>query len=277
MKLISWDVGIKNLAYCIIDYDLNNKNKNILHWNIINLIDDNEHCYISSCKRAVIKSCTYYEKNIFWCEKHESIYNTLLNKENNNNNVLSKPTSIKHINCLNINVDVLRASLINKLDIIILPLIYSEKINYVIIENQPAMRNPRMKAIADTLYCWTLIRGINDSRIIKSIHLISPSNKLKQYAEELMNAENKYKSTKLKSIEVVNEYFTKNKMDIWKNYLNEYIKKDDLCDTLLQGFYWIDRCIDETNKINERIKKQKNKKVKSVKSVKNKKLIDNVL
>ena len=34
-KYIGWDIGIKNLSYCIID-----ETYNILDWNIINLIDD---------------------------------------------------------------------------------------------------------------------------------------------------------------------------------------------------------------------------------------------
>jgi hypothetical protein len=36
MKLLSWDVGIYNLSYCILD-----ENKKIIDWNIINLVDEN--------------------------------------------------------------------------------------------------------------------------------------------------------------------------------------------------------------------------------------------
>ena len=35
MKLMSFDVGIKNLAYCIMEYD--GVKLNIIDWNIINL------------------------------------------------------------------------------------------------------------------------------------------------------------------------------------------------------------------------------------------------
>ena len=40
MKILSWDVGIINLSYCIIEYDESTKAKNIFKWGIINLIDE---------------------------------------------------------------------------------------------------------------------------------------------------------------------------------------------------------------------------------------------
>ena len=40
-KIISWDIGIKHLAYCIMDYNPNNKNQpfNIYHWGLIDLLE----------------------------------------------------------------------------------------------------------------------------------------------------------------------------------------------------------------------------------------------
>jgi len=273
MKLISWDIGIKNLAYCVIDYDyIKNTSetvtcyesiKNIIEWDIINVVPDCDHCYKTNCKKPASFKCYYYGKSVKWCLKHDSIYNKLFELDRTcNSNNLSKKMSIKTINCININIDVLRMSLIQKLDRIILPLIKKYSINYSLIENQPAMRNPRMKAIADTVYTWFLIRGIVDSKIIKSIHFISPSNKLKEYADELTKSDNKYKSTKMKSISVVNDYFNTIKLSNtssntssmikWIKHLEKFNKKDDLCDTLLQGYYWIDK-----NKPIDNLKKSK--------------------
>ena len=78
--------------------------------------------------------------------------------------------------------------------------------NIVCIENQPAFKNPTMKAISDVLYTWFMIRGliekdITDSKISK-ITFFAPSNKLKitdkteDIADEIENAGNKYKKTK---------------------------------------------------------------------------------
>ncbi len=277
MRVISWDVGIKNLAFCCIEYNYDNLeseivSKTILNWNIINLIPDQEHCLITKCKQPVIHGCQYHGKDIFWCSKHNSFYNKLLLLAKNDPNNLTKPYSVKSINCNNIDIEMLRSSLVYKLDMIILPIIYNLKIDYVLIENQPALRNPRMKAIADLLYAWFLIRCVNDSKIVKSIHLISPSNKLKTYAEELNSKENKYRSTKLKSIDVVTEYLNTTNLTNWTNHLKTFSKKDDLCDSLLQGFYWIDK---NKPKIKEpKVKKVKEPKVKKVKKSNNDDVID---
>ncbi len=39
MKLLSFDVGIKNLAYCLFEVDMN-KNFSIIEWNIISLLNN---------------------------------------------------------------------------------------------------------------------------------------------------------------------------------------------------------------------------------------------
>ena len=73
MKLISFDVGIKNMAYCILD--LCNNEIKIDKWGIMNLIEDD---MIETCKcNAVLKNkktCNkkaYYNKdNLFFCKNH---------------------------------------------------------------------------------------------------------------------------------------------------------------------------------------------------------------
>ena len=37
MLILSFDVGIKNLAYCLLEYDPDKKTKLIKEWDIINL------------------------------------------------------------------------------------------------------------------------------------------------------------------------------------------------------------------------------------------------
>jgi hypothetical protein len=87
LKLISFDVGIKNLAYCIIESNtdktiLPNYNFNVLDWDIINLLetDNNNKCcapiYNSKCDEKV----KYYVKKNdkilgYICQKHLSYNN----------------------------------------------------------------------------------------------------------------------------------------------------------------------------------------------------------
>jgi hypothetical protein len=40
MKFLAWDVGIKNLAYSIIDFDKENNSKTIIDWGVINLMNE---------------------------------------------------------------------------------------------------------------------------------------------------------------------------------------------------------------------------------------------
>jgi len=88
MKLISFDVGIKNMAYCILCKETKNEIENltILDWNVLNLMDVEAPTQICSCvtppkmkksknlTNTLSKSCTKlakYQKNgQYYCDKH---------------------------------------------------------------------------------------------------------------------------------------------------------------------------------------------------------------
>ena len=40
MKFLGWDVGIKNLAYSLIDYNEETQTKEIIDWGVINLMSE---------------------------------------------------------------------------------------------------------------------------------------------------------------------------------------------------------------------------------------------
>ena len=42
MKILSWDVGIYNLSYCILEKNNENNEIKIIDWDIINLVDNDE-------------------------------------------------------------------------------------------------------------------------------------------------------------------------------------------------------------------------------------------
>ena len=85
MKLISFDVGIKNMAYCI--FDVSGAVFNIDQWNVLNLMDEIQTTQLCSCplsrkipkkktkvENLVVKMCqkkAKFEKNgVYYCEKH---------------------------------------------------------------------------------------------------------------------------------------------------------------------------------------------------------------
>jgi len=78
MKLISFDVGIKNMAYCI--FDISAQNLSINSWNVLNLLEEepvSEKCcqmIPGKTKKILPKSCTkiakYRKNEQCYCEKH---------------------------------------------------------------------------------------------------------------------------------------------------------------------------------------------------------------
>jgi hypothetical protein len=79
-KLISFDIGIKNLAYCIFDISA----ISILDWNVIDLSSDNKiqekktcNCTLQS-KKTCSKIAKYCIDSLFFCEKHAKTSSYLL-------------------------------------------------------------------------------------------------------------------------------------------------------------------------------------------------------
>jgi hypothetical protein len=239
MKILSWDVGIYNLCYCILETNNetdNSENSKIIGWDIVNLVDN---------------------------EKMKKNRNLLFE------NIPRKLNEIPQL-----------------LDV-----------DFVVIENQPSLKNPQMKSIQMILYSYFLILGKvigNDTTksYIDTIDFCSASNKLKVYngpkidlsslkrknkknvIEEIITEDNNVLSStnvpdKLIVVEsedesqkkiIVNEikkkptlkYSDKKKFAIehskfflekynieYLNFFNSHKKKDDLSDSYLQGLYYI--------------------------------------
>ena len=75
-RLLSFDVGIKNLAYCILD--LSQNDLNIVEWNVLNLCDSQNNTTIQQHTCTEIqkngkccgKKAKYFKNNTYNCEKH---------------------------------------------------------------------------------------------------------------------------------------------------------------------------------------------------------------
>jgi len=78
MKVISFDVGIKNMAYCILEHS--SSGIFINKWGVLNMMEDDNITHNCECmnqaknKKTPPKECTkkakYHKNNKYYCEKH---------------------------------------------------------------------------------------------------------------------------------------------------------------------------------------------------------------
>jgi hypothetical protein len=278
MLILSFDVGIIHLAYCLLKVD-DNKQFKIVRWGLINLILDTlplcDNCSFEQ------KYMCRFDKEYYFCTKHKSKYNELKkqfektfiknpSKEKcilcdkkscyhsndihyctehykKTTNKYEKDSALTEINtnCSKISIDLLKNNMVLILDNLNLL-----DVDYVVIENQPSLKNPKMKGIADNLYTYFLIRGKIDKKTIKNVSFFSPSNKLKTNIDEHLNKTTtditlsntinnteKYKMTKQLGIKYCMKLLKDN--NNWIDFFNSNKKKDDLADSFLQGVNYI--------------------------------------
>jgi hypothetical protein len=111
--------------------------------------------------------------------------------------------------------------------------------NRIVIENQPAFKNPTMKSVSIILYSYFIIHKH------PCVQFISASGKLKVNAnltEKILSSfpkKKKYEITKKLAIvyskELINKYFKHH--TTWIDVLEKSHKKDDLCDAFLHAYH----------------------------------------
>ena len=228
MKILSFDVGIKNLAYCLIDSD----DGSIDDWGILNISVD-PVCDHQMKHRPCDKTAKKMIKNTEFklCPAHCKI------KE-------YKDLKMRNVPKLENPMLSLGKRIVKKLD---------DKENFsqvdiVCIENQPALKNPTMKSVQMILYSYFLIEGITTLKTMKDILMINARNKLKVYSGPKIECDikDKYKRNKFLAIKYC-EYMIHENPHINECYhqlYDESKKKDDLSDSYLQGIYYIQKLDD---------------------------------
>lgn len=226
MKILSFDVGIKNLAYCIL-----NESKEICDWNVINIIDTNTNMICScdnkcgtKCKSTASFYCTDNESKIGYCKKHSKNITDLI------------PIVNKKIKKISVNE--ISELLFNSLDQYPTML----NVNTVLIENQPCLMNPMIKTVQVLLYSYFVIKGkLDEQSSISKVQFINAKNKLSLYDGPIIEqmSTNKYTQRKKEGIEVC-KYVLNDDDDYLKFFLS-HKKKDDLADSYLQGLWFLSR------------------------------------
>ena len=273
MKILSIDVGIKNLAFCLFcNNDTTNHSYLIKKWNVVDLSTSEEvvkKCCGKEKKGPCLKPAKYTKNNQCFCIKHAKkekyvlpsgdLKSSYINKQKlqklidivakykipsiaekpKKSDLVSLITDFAKDNCYEELVKTSAADVdlitIGKNIKLKFDNLFLEEANidYVIIENQISPIANRMKTIQGQIVQYFIMSGIN----VANIEFISASNKLKEFE---FDDKTEYKDRKklgiAKTQEIVqhNENFS-NMLD----YFNTHKKKDDLADSFLQGLWFI--------------------------------------
>tara|TARA_B100000902_G_scaffold398237_1_gene464343 strand:+ start:2776 stop:3594 length:819 start_codon:yes stop_codon:yes gene_type:complete len=266
MRILSIDVGMRNLAVCIIETSLPDSHK-ISFWEVLDLCETPEYkCKeIMNNKAVCNKNARFFKGKKYYCklhgkkQKYKMPTNELIIKR-------LKKRKIKDIKSIAQKYD-LSFNMKDKKDILMNNIIldlsnnylnFVEKsktqdftlldygksiknifdktflnmdIDYVLIENQIGPLALRMKSIQAMLIQYFIDNDITN------IECISSSNKLKEF---IGNKDTSYKERKKYGIEFTNKILLNdNNLNKWLQTFNAHKKKDDLADCYLQARWFI--------------------------------------
>ena len=277
MILLSFDVGIKNLAYCLLSIkESEDTNENtskhfieIVKWNIIDLSCDH-HVEETETAVKILKQCckckkaaTYCthsntilpEDVIKFCKKHAEeaqlpMHPKLLKSNSKSGHVpYIVPLSIinKKVSCNKINIVDLGKNIKCHLDVIFAE--HMDKIDAILIENQIGNLAGRMNVLQGMISQYFIMRNITN------IEFISATNKLKLFKtiinkktrlseggslDNVVESEKKlYKMRKDAGKMVCRSLLSfYPKLNDWITKYDKHKKNDDLADCFLQGYYY---------------------------------------
>jgi hypothetical protein len=242
-SVLSWDIGVKNLSYCILernkcnyeDQTLTKQGYFIKDWDLINLYEDEKE-KINYCKEPLKtkgKICNrkgkYYEGDKYYCNKHKT----------DNSKAIKKPKKLKkspfeYSKRIKVELDK-RPELLN--------------VNYVIIENQPSQLNPTMKSVQMLLFSYfsykfntneapSLISVVNVNAKQKEKLPVNDPDWIGSIYEQRVNdrynrVKDRYKRRKILCLEYA-KMCLENAPE-YLSFLDNHSKQDDLTDCFLQA------------------------------------------
>ena len=271
MKILSIDVGIKNLAFCLLNASQNGQYE-ILKWDVVNISSQQEEPRIFCdivIKNIKCKHIAKFKKNdVCYCVKHSKKKGYLFPCKTMKISAINKKKVIELIDFIkehNIECDTtlkkcdllkivntfisdncfepiyVNHVVASTVDLVTIGRIIKTKFNaifksddidIVIIENQISPIANRMKTVQGMISQYFIM---NDDKI--KIEFISSSNKLKESTDENISATT-YAERKKLGVAVCFEKISmtnKHVVDLFTTHK----KKDDLADCFLQGLWYI--------------------------------------
>ena len=216
--VISFDVGIINLAYCILNADYR-----VYSWNIINLADGDSKL---TCARTCVggKRCgkkAYYidggSGSAGCCKMH------------------GDPSMRRNITVESATETELKESLFRQLDANPMFL----QVAQVLIEHQPIKAREKIKGIGHAIFDYYVMRGIIDSARPYDIKFIDAKNKLTVYDGPVIECRLKTQYARNKWYSIRYCAWAVRKDPRLVHFLETFKKKDDLADCFLQGAWYL--------------------------------------
>ena len=215
---LGWDVGIKNLAYCLIDYNIKTKQFIIVDWGIVNLLDDYSTVqYCNQTKKGDAsevcgKTASYSsEGENYYCKVHSKKLSITLEpipdkiicsidkckktatRHDYLGDIFYCGTHVKGCGTGIDKMDSMTQTTAAKTPLYTLGKLIFRKLDknpnflkatYICIENQPAKKNPTMKSVQMILYSYFISKVNSGELPVKDLVMMSARNKLKIYKNE---------------------------------------------------------------------------------------------
>ena len=274
MKLLSIDVGIRNLSFCLFEIQSPSEKSNhlkIIKWDNIDLSEKTESKCIEVDKNGLCdKQAKFTKDGKCYCLKHSKKQSFLqpssdlkpsyINKQKiqtlieiadkykvkyetpaKKSNLVASLNEFIINNCFT-SVEKTNAK---KVDLVTIGRNIQHKFDYIlgehldsiktiIIENQIGPIANKMKSIQGMISQYFIMKNNNIQ-----IEFISASNKLKDYLPK-NNEKTDYKQRKKLGIQTCLEMITTDfRFKEWESFFQKHAKKDDLSDCFLQGMWFI--------------------------------------
>jgi len=271
MKVLSIDVGIKNLAFCLLEKTESNESHKVIKWDSINVVDIETHiCCASEKNKPCGKPAKFFKNNCYYCLKHSKkqdfqiptteLTSNFINKQKFQKLLeLAEKYNVKYekpikkgelVKILNEHIhetcfEPITTSNASKTDLITIgknikikfnEIFQEDNIDVVIIENQISPIANRMKTIQGMIAQYFIMK-----KTTQQIEFVSAINKLKNDATDKETKEKtKYSERKKMGIQKCLELLNNDGSYIsWMDYFKTHSKKDDLADSFLQGLWYM--------------------------------------